>query len=257
MSEIPPEDTLHQEVYTVRTFEIDHHKQITIPALVRLMQEAAMQHVLQLKLSVWDLEPEQVAWVLMRMQLEVRRIPLLNEKIIIKTCPTGLERILTYRNFWIYDSEGTLIAEAVTHWVLMDTASRRLRQIPKWIIDRFSTMIPKTAVGLLPTREKFPKLSQVHHQKEFRVRWHDLDFNLHLNNTNYVLYLLEGMQAAFLSLHSLVKLDIRYKAEVRKEEQFEVIVEQLAADRFLHQLVQGDEKNLLAEMITSWQKRTD
>lgn len=79
-----PTAPLHEEVYIIRTYEIDHRRQMTIPALVRLLQETAMQHVLKLKLSVWDLEPERVAWVLMRLQLEVKRLPILNERITIK-----------------------------------------------------------------------------------------------------------------------------------------------------------------------------
>jgi acyl-ACP thioesterase len=69
------------ESYTIRTFDIDCHKQLTIPALVRLMQETAMQQVLDLKISVWDLEEYKLAWVLIRKRIEVQRLPLLGEKI--------------------------------------------------------------------------------------------------------------------------------------------------------------------------------
>ncbi|PHN04517.1 acyl-[acyl-carrier-protein] thioesterase [Flavilitoribacter nigricans] len=250
-AKLPPE-TLHEEAYTVRTYEIDHQKRMTIPALVRLMQEAAMQHVLQLKLSVWDLETERVAWVLMRLQLEVKRLPRLEETITIRTCPTGLERILTYRNFWIYDAEGTLIAEAVTHWVLMDTQTRRLKAIPEWIETRFSQLIPETHDGLQPSRHKLPPLSQHDRQKSFHVRWHDLDFNLHLNNTYYILYLLEGLPASWLSDRTLIRLDIAYKSEVRMEESFEVQMQQLSSGQFLHRMTQGAEERVLAEMVSEW-----
>lgn len=253
MSVSLPDGTLHQETYTVRTYEIDHQKRMTVPALVRLMQEAAMQHVLRLKLSVWDLEPERVAWVLMRLQLEVKRLPLLEETITIKTCPTGLERILTYRNFWIYDTNGQLIAEAVTHWVLMDTQTRRLRAIPEWIVDRFSQLIPASHNGIQASRHKLPAFSQTDHQKSFQVRWHDLDFNLHLNNTYYILYLLEGLPADWLTRHTLVRLDIVYKSEVRMEEAFEIRIQQLASGQFLHQMTQGKEQRLLAEMRSEWE----
>lgn len=252
MSTRLPDAALHEESYTVRTYEIDHQKRMTVPALVRLMQEAAMQHVLQLKLSVWDLETERVAWVLMRLQMEIRRLPELQEKITIKTCPTGLERILTYRNFWIYDAQGELLAEAVTHWVLMDTETRRLKSVPEWIETRFSPLIPDTYDGLRPSRHKLPPLLQADQKKAFFVRWHDLDFNLHLNNTYYILYLLEGLPADWLSDRTLIRLDIIYKTEVRMEESFEVKVQQLASGQFLHRMVQGEEESLLAEMISEW-----
>lgn len=247
-----PDSSLHEERYTVRTYEIDHQKRMTVPALVRLMQEAAMQHVLRLKLSVWDLETEGVAWVMIRLQMEIKRLPLLNEAITVETCPTGLERMLTYRNFWIYDQEGKLIAEAVTHWVLMDLDSRRLRTVPEWIIDRFSSLIPSTHTGLQPSRHKLPPLLQADRQKAFQVRWHDLDFNLHLNNTYYILYLLEGLPAEWLSEKTLSRLDITYKSEVRLRENFQVRMQQLASGQFLHQMIQGKEEKILAEMVSDW-----
>jgi acyl-ACP thioesterase len=245
-----PTDLHHEESYQIRAYDIDHQKRMTIPALVRMMQEAAMQHVILLKLSVWDLETEQLAWVLMRMQLEVKRIPLLNEQLTIRTRPTGLERILTYRNFWVYDAEGELIVEAVTHWVLMNTETRRLSAIPDWITERFKKLIPEQVEGLLPHRDKFPMMDQVDYRTDFRVRWHDLDFNLHLNNTFYILYLLEGLPTHWLTEKKLTALDIQFKLEVRKEERFGIEVRALPDQRFLHRMVQ--EGRILAEMVTQW-----
>lgn len=245
-----PKDLFHQEQYTVRTYEIDQHKRMTIPALVRLMQEAAMQHVLQLQLSVWDLEPEHLAWVLMRLELEVSRLPLLQESIVIKTRPTALEKILTYRGFWVYDTAGQLIARATTHWVLMDTQSRRLRPIPAWIRERFVQLIPKEE-AINPARKKLPELEVIDHQKSFRARWHDLDFNLHLNNTYYILYLLEALPPDFLNAHQLKALDIHYKSEVGTEEIFQVQVQQIGSHQLLHRMMQADK--ILAEMLTNWQ----
>ena len=62
------------EPFTIRTYEIDNRKQATVPALVKLMHEAAMQNVIDLKLSVWDLEPHQISWVLMRKNLIIHQI---------------------------------------------------------------------------------------------------------------------------------------------------------------------------------------
>jgi medium-chain acyl-[acyl-carrier-protein] hydrolase len=241
----------HQETYTVRTYEIDHQKRMNIPALGRLMQEAAMQQVLQLQLSVWDLESEQVAWVLMRLQLEIKRLPILEEKITIKTTPTGLERIFTYRGFWVYDAKDQLIAQATTQWVLMDTVRRKLRTIPDWIKERFAEILPPHPTAR--PKQKLPEFKQADYQSEFRVRWHDLDFNLHLNNTYYILYLLEGLPADFLTKNILTQLNIQYKEEVRQEETFQILVQQLAPRRFLHRMVQGTELRVVAEMETVWE----
>jgi hypothetical protein len=47
----------HEEAYyTIRTYEIDSKKQSTLPALVKLMHESAMQHVIKLgyRCGIWN-----------------------------------------------------------------------------------------------------------------------------------------------------------------------------------------------------------
>ena len=98
-----PENFILQEPFQVRAYDINQHKTISIPAFVKLMQEAAMQHVLKLKLSVWDLEPQNLAWVLMRKHIQIDRYPILGEEISIKTHPSGFEKILTHRDYRVFD----------------------------------------------------------------------------------------------------------------------------------------------------------
>ena len=63
--------------------------------MINLMQEAAMQNVIKMGVSVWDLEPHNISWVLMRLLLNVQRVPMLGERIKIVTHPAGFEKIYT------------------------------------------------------------------------------------------------------------------------------------------------------------------
>jgi acyl-ACP thioesterase len=92
----------YQEDFCVRTFEIDSTKSATLPAIVQLMQEAAMQNVIDIKLSIWDLEPHKISWVVMRKNMTINRLPVLGEKIQILTYPAGFEKFFTYRDFHSY-----------------------------------------------------------------------------------------------------------------------------------------------------------
>jgi acyl-CoA thioesterase FadM len=118
------------ESYAIRTFEIDCNQQLTVPALVRLMQETAMQQVLELNISVWDLEQYSLAWVLIRKRIDIERLPILGEKISIHSYPTGADRVFTYRDFRVYDEAGLEIASACTTWLLMNTETRQMSRIP-------------------------------------------------------------------------------------------------------------------------------
>ncbi|HPH21091.1 MAG TPA: thioesterase, partial [Haliscomenobacter sp.] len=126
------------ESYAIRTFEIDCNQQLTVPALVRLMQETAMQQVLELNISVWDLEQYSLAWVLIRKRIDIERLPMLGEKISIHSYPTGADRVFTYRDFRVYDEAGQQIATAATTWLLMNLQTRQMSRIPADLLARFS-----------------------------------------------------------------------------------------------------------------------
>ena len=43
-----PEDLIYEGQFTIRTYEIDPSKKSTVAALINLMQEAAMQNVINI-----------------------------------------------------------------------------------------------------------------------------------------------------------------------------------------------------------------
>ena len=50
-----PKQLIYQDNFTIRTYEIDRARRVTVASLINLMQEAAVQNVMELNLSVWDL----------------------------------------------------------------------------------------------------------------------------------------------------------------------------------------------------------
>ena len=242
----------YQDHYEVRTYEIDSRKRMTIPALVRLMQEAAMQNVIKLKLSVWDLSPEHISWVLMRKQLQVYRLPNLGERIQVMTYPAGFERLFTYRDYKVLSEDEELLAASSSTWLLMDTQSRRMAPIPKFILNLEDKMPPPE--DCLPRPEtRLPRFEQAQYAKNFEVNWHDLDFNEHLNNTLYIQWLLEPLPKNILESGGLQQLDINYRAECHWQDR--VRAEALLLEEegsFLHRLVNEADGKELAVARTRW-----
>lgn len=158
----------YEETFTIRTHEIDNRKKATPTSLVRLMQEAAMQNVIRLKLSVWDLESHHIAWVLMRLNLKINRLPHLGEQIRILTYPAGFEKYFTHRDYQVYDANDVLIAHSASTWLLMDTQTRRMRRIPAFILE-YNNRMPDAANCLPHPSDELPKCEQVDFYKHYEV----------------------------------------------------------------------------------------
>lgn len=237
------------EPYTIRTYEIDNRKQATVPALVKLMHEAAMQNVIDLKLSVWDLEPHQISWILMRKNLVVHQLPNLGEQIKVVTHCAGFEKFFTYRDYKIYNQQDELLASAASTWLLMDTIKRRMARIPDFIL---ALECPPEADCLPRPKSKLPKFEQVDLTKTFTVGWYDLDFNHHLNNVFYLQWILETVPDVLLQQGRLQQIDIVYKMECQWKEEVTCETQLVANNHLLHRLIRKSDGKQLSLAETKW-----
>ena len=243
-----PSELITNETFKIRTSEINAFKEIRIAALVNLMQEAAMKNVIDLKLSVWDMEQDHLSWVLMKKYLNIKRLPHLGEKITIQTHPSGFDRLLTYRDYRVFDEQGVEIAHSSSTWLLMDTNKRKMTGIPEAIRSR----------GTFDTRDclprcNFEKFSQDETQviREFDVNWHDLDFNIHLNNVRYLQWLLETVTPYLEGYSKLRRLEISYKNECLWKDRVAVETS-FSGQTYKHQLRRRSDEQIIAEAKTFW-----
>ncbi|MEO1515607.1 MAG: acyl-ACP thioesterase domain-containing protein [Bacteroidota bacterium] len=240
---------IYQSPLTVSTYEIDRFKQMTIPALVNQFHEAAMQNVLLLKVSLWDLEPYELSWVLMRMRLHIDRIPRLGEELHIRTHPAGFEKFFTYRDYRLFDAEQNPIAQASSTWLLMNTQKRKMTRIPSFILD---IEMPPEEECLPRIKDKLPLLQEPTGSKLFRVDWHDLDFNQHLSNVNYFQWMLDAIPSDWLNQRQLRTFDIQFRLEASLGDELRCEWREEGAQELRHRLVRLSDGKELAHARTEW-----
>ncbi len=241
----------HTEYSTVSTYDIDANKRMTLPALVRHMQEAAMQNVFRLKLSVWDMEDDRIAWVLMRKDLHIHRMPMLGESLVTHTYPSGFDRLFTFRDYRVTTDKEEPIADSSTTWLLMNTENRRPSRIPKWLLDRFPEMPPPEEC-LPRAKAEMPEWLAADHSRSHQVGWHDLDFNMHLNNTEYLRLLLDTLPKDCLLERVPSLIRIHYLLEAGLDQTLEAARQDLAPHQYLHRLFRPEDDKVLAWAESHW-----
>ena len=233
----------HQETYTIRAYEIDGNRRMRVPALLKMLHEAAMQNVLRIKLSFWDLQPHHISWVLMRQVLHIERMPLLGETVTIHTRPSGFERIFTYRDYKVYDAEGKLLVSSSSTWLLMDVRTRRMARLPDFILD-FKKRVENAKDYLPRCTSKFETVENPSRTTDFQVRWYDLDFNEHTNNVQYIRWMLQTLAPDVLRQRQLRQFEVLFKAECLLGDNIHAQVQTKDNTTFLHQLQAEDGKTL-------------
>ncbi|MEL6676430.1 MAG: acyl-ACP thioesterase domain-containing protein [Bacteroidota bacterium] len=232
------EDLRHRQGFHLRTYEMDQFGYLSPTGLIRLLQEAAMQHVLRLKISAVELGKRGLGWALIQQQTDIFRWPDLREEVEILTYPCGYNRAFTYRDFLCYDASGELIAQSRTTWLLMDIVARKMAAYPE---DILALLEASKANEHLPRADRrFPMAEGEVMFPDFVPGWYDLDFNGHVSNAVLVKAMLEGLPKDLLATHQLRQLNIKFQEEAHLGEALSRSVAALEAGKWALHLKRGD-----------------
>ena len=203
------------------------------------------------------------AWVLAFLRLRVHRYPDWHDTLTIETWPSGLDRLYATREFILSDERGEC-ARATSAWLVIDTERRRPLRPPAELYD-IDTPDRPPALNVDRTKMEVPDTTPVH-ERTFRVRYHDLDLNRHVNNVRYVEWATETLPAEWLDSHVLRDLTLEFRAETTAGDPVQATAYRAERDadtgaqsnsfgkvhRFRHHLQHANEERTLALAETVW-----
>ncbi len=207
--------------FRVRAHELGTASCARLPVLLGYLQEAAAVHARSLGFSHEEMSASNLFWVLTRLYLRLspeavaRRWPGWREKVAVRTWPVCFERLQARRDFLILDEQGRTMGAAVSSWVTLDTAARRLSSMPEELRRRIPV---RDEHALEYPGRKTPGLQPVADgQGEgllMTAQRSDLDVNGHVNNAVLVAWALDEA-ATHLPLEArCTALEVAFRAEV-------------------------------------------
>ncbi len=239
----------HTDPTRVRGYEIDLAQQASLPSMIRMMHEAAMQHVLKLNISAKELAPMQLGWVLHQQKIEIFRRPSLGEQLRILTHPSGKDGVMTYRDFHFYDEKEALLAQASTAWLLFHTEKRRIVRFPPFIDE---WLVKANELEQLPRPERdLPELSHADFRMQQQVRYNELDFNAHLSNYYYARWAMDCLPREWLEGKQVKSLNMKFQEECYLDDQVEVLAQDAGEGKLIHSLRKGDKE--LVRATSRWE----
>ena len=200
----------YEDWYTIRNHETDNRQQLTVPALLMLMQEASMHNARRLEISLWDQKMTNLSWVLLRKELNMVKMPSLGDKIKVVTYPAGFQKIFAYRDFWVFDEQGNLLATASSTWTLMNLVERKISKIPDHIL---TLATPDSDVCLSLPQVKLKISQELKKEYDYTIRYYDLDWNNHVNNIILAKLMIQSTDESYFSSRQMKKFTIHIKAE--------------------------------------------
>ena len=196
---------------TIRYSKVDGELKLSVPALIDYFQDAAISQSEELGVGTKVLNARSFAWFLISWDVRIRRMPELNERIVVGTYPYHFRGMLGNRAVYMRTADGEMLAEADARWALMDTSRMRMAKIPEDILARYE-------LGDGPLFESRGRKIEVPEggasYEPVPVQEYMLDNNGHVNNGQFVhlamSYAPKGAKVA--------ELRVEYKKQARPGE---------------------------------------
>ena len=190
----------------VESYQIGASGHIRLSALLRMEQETGDEHMDALGLSYEKLIEDGVAILLTANRVQVKRLPVRNEELIVSTRTRGTFGVQMFRDF-LFQSAGEVLVQIRQVTVCVDPATHKLLRpeaLYQYGIFKRETLPREDRVPRMHPPENLPFLG------DRPVRYSDLDMNRHLTNTIYGDIVEDFLPDAFRDYHFA---QINYVAE--------------------------------------------
>jgi len=189
-----PPNKIWQDTYTIHIYHVDRDGFTTMASICDFLQESAWKHANSASFGYEQLKEQNLIWVLSRLLIKAYRFPKWKEKIKLNTWSKGMVGIFADRDFEIFDEEEKLIISATSSWLVLDSATRKIRRSEN-IKNRLPAFPEKKA---LPFRAAKIAETDFTGQGPFHpVLFSDLDLNNHVNNARYIRRIFDSLHEKF------------------------------------------------------------
>ena len=240
--------------YRVHSYETDTHGELSITGLFNYLQDIAARHAATLHFGKEDLERENRFWVLSRIYCRMERMPRWNEELTVRTWPRGIDKLFALRDFEIFGEGGERCGVATSSWLMLSRDTRRptrpdhLLELVRWKEK------PEPAAGRDAARLRDTEGS-LYLSPGYRVRYSDLDVNMHANNVKYLQWTLDAYPLEHWLKRRMASVEVNYLAESLPGDEIHIAIRELDDLTYDHSVRRNSDQRELCRIRVVWTER--
>ena len=243
------QECITDEVLNLKYSELDFDKRLKPFSLLNFFQDIASDNAEKFGFGYSAIYPKNLMWVLLKYRIEFNEYPSNIGQLLLRTEPRGYNRFFAFRNFELLSSK-KLLAKASSMWSLVDFSSMKLASIEENVESPYMQKFVRGENDL--DFAKIPALTEIHYEKEFEVRYNDIDVNMHANNGNYIVWALEPLPYEFKAKHALKIVDMAFKKEIKYGEKLVSAVQVIDNNTTIHSLKHAQTNEELCVLNCVW-----
>ena len=209
---------MFKKIFTISNNDVDTKFRLKVPTIFRLFQDVAMLATKDAKVDSMSLSERNIDWVIMRMDVEIKRLPKCDDEICVFTYPGKDMAMLYPRYFFITDIKGEIIIRCSSIWALINNDTRKVvvdrEVIKKLPEEKYDNQLPLPEKIPVPMNQRFVERRTIHYS--------DLDFNSHMNNVRYVELLVDTHDSSFYKDHQIKSISLNYLKEIKEKETVDI-----------------------------------
>lgn len=210
-----------KEQYEVQIDDIDFSSQMTLIGLAKYMQNIAVHHAAELGYDYYKdgIEPKYY-WILSRVKYVMHKSIKWQEQFSLTTYAGGCDKLFAVRLFDIKDKHDQPIGHIIGDYILIDTEKKRPTRI----------MTKESAVEVLNFKyegEHLDKLAPPQNiiaKEKRKARYSEIDVNGHMNNTQYIKWILDMLPLEVHKEKEIETLQINYNTSIMYQDEVEVVI---------------------------------
>lgn len=240
--------------FELRYFEMDKFGVASPSTILILLEETAADHCYSINHSLYQLEEQNIGWVLISGFLQMERYPHYKEKITIRTWLSEYSAIKGFRENIIYDEKNNIIGRAKALWVFFDIERRKPVQIHDDIKEKWSFC--NTESISCNISKKIKAIHDADFKLKFKIHRYDTDMNRHVNNIRYLQWVVETIPDEIVDNYYLHSIDGRFIAEAHYGQTvISLAKNSIENNSFMHTVkVEGTDK-VCATAKTIWKRK--
>jgi len=211
-----------EERRRIESFDVDIRGRLRPQTLFAYLLNAAWNHAKSTVYGYEELSARNLMWVLIKMQLIIKRQPKWGDQVAIETWGKRIERLYALRDFAMSSASGEKMISATSSWMVLDKTSGRPQRF-HLKTDGFPWQPEREEIET--DLQKVPELRSGKQVAQFRVQFSDIDVNRHVNSTRYLRWMIDSHSQEHLEEAELKAVDLSFLAEALPNDEVAVLSE--------------------------------
>jgi len=198
------------EEFLIKSYDVDLTGALKLQSLFNYLQEIAGNHATELGVGFDELNTRGLFWVLSRIKIIIDRMPSWRERVSLTTWPKGVDKLFALRDFRLIDAQRNTLLKATTAWLLLDRERNRPQRIDVLPIDIHRYHVEHAIAE--PLGKLKPEIDlTLRHEKKILIS--DLDVNNHVNNAEYIRWIVDCFDFNRLHRGTIQSIQVNYLDE--------------------------------------------